>query len=393
MRLLVVALPGSIHTARDLKLIADLGWDVHLFPALNLGVHDEISGVTIHLEPGSVAEELPMGNHVVRHEGGPPGGLTPLERAELLAEVIRELEPDLIHSMELGRAGYLTLGAKRSFGPGFPVWVAQDWGMDISLHHRIPEQRAHLRGLLAECDCYWAECQRDAAHARALGFEGEIGPALPVTGGYDLEHCDGLAEPGPVSARSAITVKGISTGVYRAGTVLSALERKRELLAGRRLQLYSATADIAERGAALGSDAGAEVAVLSTAAEPVAHDEILAAHGRSRVSMASQLGDGICTSALDALVMGSFPIFSDTGCGCEWAVRGRDAAFAGPDDVDGMAAALERALTDDELVDRAAARNRRTAARHLDRAAIAALRVELYERAAADGVRRGHDRR
>ena len=127
-----------------------------------------------------------------------------------------------------------------------------------------------------------------------------------------------------------------------------------------------------------------DVNVLSTVATPAGHDDVLAMHGRARASISLAESDAICTSFLEAMVMGSFPIQSDTGCAQAWAEHGRTAMFVSPGDPEEVAAALRIALTDDELVDRAAEENALTAAARLDRETVLARAIEGYERVAAD---------
>jgi hypothetical protein len=49
MKLLIVAMSESIHTARWLSQLSDQGWDIHLFPSIDCGiVHPEILNITVH---------------------------------------------------------------------------------------------------------------------------------------------------------------------------------------------------------------------------------------------------------------------------------------------------------------------------------------------------------
>ena len=48
MRLLIVAMSESIHTARWIRQLSGLGWDVHLFPSITDVLHDQLRDVTVH---------------------------------------------------------------------------------------------------------------------------------------------------------------------------------------------------------------------------------------------------------------------------------------------------------------------------------------------------------
>ena len=120
---------------------------------------------------------------------------------------------------------------------------------------------------------------------------------------------------------------------------------------------------------------------LSTAAaKSVTHDEILAMHGRSRVSLALNNSDGMSSSFMEAVAAGSFPVHSEGSCGRESSPAGRGALFVSATDPDDVAAAVVRALSDDELVDRAGPINQRVATEYFDRNRIRARILDMYER-------------
>ena len=87
------------------------------------------------------------------------------------------------------------------------------------------------------------------------------------------------------------------------------------------------------------------------------HEEILGYHARSRISIGLSITDAISTSLLEAMVMGSFPIQSNTSCGSEWLEDGRSGIFVNPEDPEDTERAVRRAVADDELVNRAAELN------------------------------------
>jgi glycosyltransferase involved in cell wall biosynthesis len=77
----------------------------------------------------------------------------------------------------------------------------------------------------------------------------------------------------------------------------------------------------------------------------------------ARISVGISASDGIATSALEAMVMGSVPIQSDTACASEWFEDGVSGLSVPADDPGAIARAVERALDDDAWVDAAATRN------------------------------------
>ncbi len=83
------------------------------------------------------------------------------------------------------------------------------------------------------------------------------------------------------------------------------------------------------------------------------------------------------------MAVGTFPIQSSTACADEWVECGRSGFVVSPWDTGAIAEAIHRAVTDDELVDTAAAVNLRTVASRWSAAINGAKVWEIYEQAAA----------
>jgi len=274
-------------------------------------------------------------------------------------------------------AGYLTLDARKLLGGRFPPWIVQNWGSDIFLFQHIPGHAEKIRAVLSACDFYDCECERDVALARDFGFKGEVGPVLPNTGGYDLVAARVLRAAGPTSSRRVIALKGYQGWAGRALTALTALEGNAALLKGYRLAIYSAlTEDVIIAGQLFAHRTGVPVEFVPNKSAP---DRILALHGSARISIGLSISDGISTSLLEAMVMGSLPVQSGTGAAGEWIRDGESALLVPAEDPQAVGAALRRALTDDALVDKAADINAETARERLDRGRIAAQAVTWYE--------------
>lgn len=93
------------------------------------------------------------------------------------------------------------------------------------------------------------------------------------------------------------------------------------------------------------------------------HSDALQRLGESRVVVGLGISDGISTTLLEAMTLGTFPVLADTSCACEWIDNGTHGMIVSPHDTAALAAALVRAATDDPLVDAAAIRNRKEVAR------------------------------
>lgn len=387
-RILLVGMSESIHTARWLAQITDQGWDVHLFPSIDYGmVHPDITDVTVHHSFYGRQDNL---HGDVKYRGLPMlhkdvallarilvRRLVPGYRAVQLKNLIERIRPDIVHSVEFQSAGYLTLEAKKQVSGGFPTWMVTNWGSDIYLYGRLPAHDRQIRDILAQCDYYACECERDIRLAREHGFKGATLPAIPNTGGFDLELAASLRQPGPVSARRDIMLKGHQHWAGRALTGLRALERCTDLLKkdGYRIVIYSAPHDVILAAELLQRKTGIPVVLVP---HKTPHRQMLQMHGQARVSIGLSISDAVSTSFLEAIVMGSFPVQSWTSCANEWICDGKTGILVPPEDPDVVEQAVRLALTDDPLVDRAAEQNYILAEGRLDYSDIKTKAVEFY---------------
>jgi glycosyltransferase involved in cell wall biosynthesis len=386
MRILFVAMPNSVHVARWINQISDNGWDIRLFSSTPERIHPDLRNITVYGVSASRPEGLDPSvrlrgvwplrrglrlSHPVFHRFAPWG----------LARIIRWLKPHIVHSMEIQHAGYLTSAARAKLGSRFPTWVVSNWGSDIYLFGRLSEHQQKIKAVMSACDYYHTECHRDIALAKQFGFKGEDFSLLPLAGGFDLERARQLRQPGPTSARRLIVLKGYQGWVYRALVGLRAIELCTKLLKekGYRIAIYLASQETKIAAELLAKSSGLPIDIVPR----VPHEEMLRLHGRARASIGLSISDALSTSALEALVMGSFPIQSNTSCLGELIQDGQSGMLVHPEDPEAVAAALRRAVTDDELVDRAAEINARIAAEHLDQSVVRSQVVQMYEMIAA----------
>jgi hypothetical protein len=219
LRILFVARPYSVHTARWINQVADQGWDLHMFPASEDTLHPDYRNLTTyfiehdpraHLDKSvrrRVLWPVPFGGHRVRKLTRRLSARW-TDRAQWLALVIRKLKPDLVHALEFQEAGYLVARTKPLLGESFPPLVVTNWGSDIYLYGPLSEHTEKIRSVLACADYYTSECHRDVDLAHEYGFKGEVWPVLPAAGGFNLENMRQYSQPGPTSARRVVALKG-----------------------------------------------------------------------------------------------------------------------------------------------------------------------------------------
>lgn len=280
-------------------------------------------------------------------------------------------------------SGYLTMEARKILKQenanfDFPTWVVSNWGSDIYLFGQLPEHAKKIRAMLQVSTHYLCECQRDVELGQQFGFQGDVLPVLPVAGGHDLKRMRQLREPGPRSEKKLIMLKGYQNWAGRALTGLLALELCADLLREKQYEIaiYLYQDDVKLAAELLALRAGIQIHLIPYGP----HDEILKLHGRARISIGLSISDAISTSFLEAIMMGSFPIQSNTSCCNEWIENGKTGMIVPAEDQNLIAEAIRIALTDDELVNRATEINDRTVNGSLDFAIIQPQVVNLYQR-------------
>ena len=283
-RILFVCIQNSPHVAGWVNHLAKTDFDIHYFPiesilppneALRLGtLHWPVNSFARILLgrpnfPGPVKTRRFIPQHVNWGEALRPNFLTRTRPASemhgptALADLIRKLQPDLIHSMEFQHCAYTALAAKEALGGAFPPWIALNWGSDIFLFGREPEHRKKIEQVLTGCDYYSAECHRDLELATQLGLKGKIVGTIPNCGGIDLRIASPLRRKKLPSARRLILVKGYEHFAGRALTALSVLETLKEELRDYEVVVFSASPATMERVAKL-ADETLNIRVIDT---------------------------------------------------------------------------------------------------------------------------------
>jgi len=392
VRILFVTLGESVHAARWIQQLQGQEWDIHVFPHnAHDRVHAKLQNLTYHSLVRQARVDVPES---VRQTGliwplhrGRARTTDALQRLDYLkqparlARMIRTLKPDIIHSLEMQRCGYLTLASRKELnGNSLPPWIYSSWGSDIYFFGRLPEHEPRIREVLATCDYYIADCNRDIGLAREFGLRGEVLGVFPASGGFDLPRLRRLRSTSPVSSRRVIAVKGYQNEEWggRALNALRALRLCATQLLGYEVVIYSANEEVRVAVMSFAKETAINVRILP----PNPNEEIIKLFGTARISIGIGITDGSPISLLEAMIMGAFPIQSDTVSTGEWIRNGENGLLVPPEDPKAIATAIQRALASDELVDWAAELNSLIADERLDQELIRPQVIELYKKAA-----------
>jgi glycosyltransferase involved in cell wall biosynthesis len=393
LRILFVTLGDSVHAARWIRQLKDQKWDIHVFPHSALAsVHPELQDVTVHnllSEPArNVPQRLrqtglkwPFGRgrsrvtHTLQH-------LQFLKPPLRLARAIRKLKPDFIHVLEMQRAGYLALDSFEKFGGAqrVPPVIYSSWGSDIFHFGRRPDHEERIKKFLGKCDYLITDCRRDVGLARKFGFTGEVLGLFPVGGGFDIDRLSQLRSKTHPSSRTILAVKGYDGGDWggRAAVALEALRLCSDQVRGYKIVVYSGSSSLKQHAEEISASTGLTFNFLPR----TGHNQILSLFGHSRLAIGLGVTDGTPNSMLEAMIMGAFPIQSNTVSTSEWIKTERNGLLVPAEDAKAVAAAIRHALSNDELVDRAAELNARIT-RRVDQSVIQPKVIRMYEKLAA----------
>lgn len=404
MRILFVAFGSSIHTARWINQLSNEKWDIHLFPVDEYYLHPDLRDISVHLlfkhhanHIHSSVRQASFSWPFRRGEARFRDTIKRLPRdlmsnAARLARLIRSLKPDIVHSLEMQNGAYLTLASRERLSGVFPTWIYSVWGNDIFYFGRQPEHEARIRSVLAACDYLMADCERDVNLACQFGFKGEVIGVFPTGGGFEIDHMRQSRQPGTVSSRRVIALKGREDLLGgRALVALQALHMCADVLGEYEIVVYMPQGDSIVTHAAkyIAFATGLRIRVMP---ENSPHGEIIKLMGSARIAISVALTDGTPNAMLEAMVMGAFPIQSNTAATGGWIEDGKNGALVPPEDADSIAAAIRRAVADDEMVDRAAEINSQLTRERIDRSVIQPQVIEMYKRVAAqEKVKRSND--
>jgi hypothetical protein len=299
-----------------------------------------------------------------------------------LKSYVNKIKPDLVHTLETQSAGYLFSAIRKT---NFKIrnlkWWHTNWGSDIQIFSKMKSHQDLIRGVLSQANYYSCECSRDVQLAYDWGFKGDMLPVYPNTGGFKMEEIDQLrALTENTSNRKYIMLKGYNGWAGRALVAIRSLGRCADILKGYKILLFSVhdkALDVQIAVDLLINSTGLEIEILPS---NLTHTNILQYHGMARISIGLSVGDGISTSLLEAMAMGSFPIQSNTSCVCEWVIDGETGIIVSPEDPEIIEKAIRRAISDDEMVNSANLKNYNTIGEKAEYSKLKTLTNNSYNR-------------
>lgn len=393
MKIVFIAEVASIHAARWINQFAGLDWDIHVFQGSErtYGVCPELKCGKLHLPapgPGSFGGKRSLPARVLSRFLRPVARGSSDAHSRQLAALIREVEPDVVHSLGLHVNGnnmcLAMLKARQLLGSRQrSKWIYSSWGTDLDMYARANAANdAAVRTVLGECDGYIAECERDRRLAHEMGFCGEFLGFFPAYGGIPLsvvESCRGTTAP---RDRSTIFLKGRDHGgcegadpVGRAMTAMKAFRSCEEELRDVRVAIAQASQIVVEEAATLNATTNLDLQVL----QRLPYSNVLRVMGASRGFIALTVNDGLPSSLVEAMALGACPIHSDLEPIREWIRDGENGLLVPPEDVGAVAEAVKRVMRDKEFVEKAGRINAEIVRTRLSDEVVRPQVIQMYQ--------------
>ena len=397
MRILFVAQAVSPHTARWISQIQDQGWDIHLFDMLGSFPHPELRGITEYslMFPRKISstKAISYGSPFFLKYGLDPFPLSLIgfvtrrifrNRVQKLAKLILDIQPDVIHSMEMQTETYHLLKVLDIFKGKLSIpWIVTTWGSDIYHFRQFPEHLEKIQKVLANCDYLLPDCARDEILAHELGFKGSIPMIVPAAGGYHISEMRSYIKENVVSKRKLIMLKGYQGWAGRAQNALAAMELCADALEGYEIVVYLASPIVQEKVKSIQRKGKLNIRVLPRSP----YSTVLELFGRARIAIGINQTDGTPNAMLEAMTMNAFPIQSDTESTAEWITNGVNGLLVDPNNPLEIADAIRKAVDDDTLIKKAAEINSTLTFQKLDISLVKPKVVEMYRLLAADDQR------
>lgn len=365
MRILFVADGRSPIALNWIGYFVDQGHDVHLASLYACQPELKLASVTVLPVAFTHAAEISQ-----RAGGGgwlkklaPAGLRTRLKHrlvprslgraAGLLEELVRSLQPDLVHAMRIPYEGMLAARAKAS-GAWFPPLLISVWGNDFTLHAQgSPQMGALTRAALQQADGLHTDCQRDLRLAGEWGW-GTSRPAvvLPGAGGVQLEvFYPAEANDGGADRLTIINPRGLRA-YARSDTFFRAAA---EVVKARPHVQFVCPAMAGEPQAERWvSELGLQAAVRLLPKQ--SRQQMAELFRQAQVALSVTTHDGTPNTLLEAMACGCYPIAGDIESLREWIVDGENGRLVDPGSPQQLARAVVEAAADVEA--RQAARQR-----------------------------------
>ncbi|KGL63235.1 glycosyltransferase [Polaribacter sp. Hel1_85] len=270
--------------------------------------------------------------------------------SEKLEELIKELKPDLVHSLEMQSQTYPLLKVRKRISFN---WAYSCWGNDIYFYKDKKEHKLKIEKIIHSINYFFLECNRDKDLIKSIDSNANVlAVDFPGGGGYYIEKYQEYVIP--VEKRNLIILKGYEHNFGRALFILNALVLIAEELKDYEIYVYSAHDIVEEEILKINKKHNLKIK-YSTRKTQISHQQLLEKFGSAKIAIGNSVSDGIPNTLLEAIILGAFPIQSNPGGASEDYISDGENGFLiqNPEDAVEISKLISKALKNDALLENA----------------------------------------
>lgn len=373
MKILFISM-RSIHAIRWIENLKDTNHELYWFDILNNGAIEINSNVNQITNWQTRKIPYVKGEYFLRKNFSTLfttiNSFFEVTIKEQLQKIIREVNPDIVHSFEMQSCSYPILETMNKFKE--IKWIYSCWGSDLYFYQNLKKHNVKIRAVLQRVNFLQTDCQRDIEIAKTLGFIGNSLQVIPGGSGFDLQKLDKYKLP--ISERKIILVKGYQHKFGRALNVIKALQSIKEHLQNYEIIIFGAHKiifDYCER---------TNLHFKIYQRDELKHSEVVALLGKSLLYIGNSSSDGMPNTLLEAIVMGTFPIQSNPGGVTEEIIENalNGLLIEDPEAVDAIANQILVAINSNQMLENAMQINLEIAKNSLDYSLNKQKVIDLY---------------
>lgn len=308
MKILFISMP-SLHAVRWIENLNTLDYELYWFDVLGKGELPTRS--KMHQITNWKRRKIPYikGEHFLQQKlpafYSALGPFLEVTANEKLAQVLKEIQPDVVHSFEMQSSSYPILETMQKFS--HIKWIYSCWGSDLFYYQNQPQHLPKIRAVLSRIQYLHTDCERDFIIAKQLGFSGKHLGVIPGGGGFHLEQF--LTSMQSISDRKIIFIKGYQHHVGRGLVLVKAMHNIQVEIEniGFEVVVFGAHQEVKDYVVTN------QLPYKVYGRHGLAHQELLELMGKSALYLGNSISDGMPNTLLEAIIMGAFPIQSNPG--------------------------------------------------------------------------------
>ena len=221
---------------------------------------------------------------------------------EAFNNVIKELQPDLVHSFEMQNCSY----------PIFEImqnnnikWLYSCWGSDLFYYQNFNYHLKKIKQILHRLNFIHTDNKRDIKITSILGFNGDFTEIIPGGTGYKLDDLEQYKTP--LKDRKIILIKGYEHTFGRAINVLRAISKIKDIEEKYQIEVFGChkkTIDFIKDN---------KLKYKYYTRNQLTHLELLKLFGKAKIYIGNSISDGLPNTLLESIIMEAFPIQSNPG--------------------------------------------------------------------------------